>query len=269
MKKETNNKILIEHIKPEDNVSVTALMDNKKVDIPVNVVDISEEEHNELISHFGNHVIPIDTITQVVNGEPLVVSFEGQSSLLQLINVNSKGVYKWEHLKIKKYTFKSGRTIHAISSLVPEGVKYNRRRGVRVNIDSRMEIEQDDTKYMVLVKDLSYCGFSFINLTPAEFDPSRVFLLHIIERDGDKSYLVGKFIGKVLREQPSKEGPTVYGCILHDKHAAALQKYVAMKQMEKLNGKKAYTDLQKTSSSEYWKAEVAEALNSTISENEQ
>ena len=61
-------------------------------------------------------------------------------------------------------------------------------------------------------------------------------------------------------------GKTVYGCILADKHAAALQKYVAMKQLEFLNGKKM-KDIEKNSTSANWRAEMADALGYAMEED--
>ncbi len=259
--KQKNKNIDITAITPDDNISVTALMDNKKVELGADYANISEEEKNDLVKRYGKNILPLALITKEVNGEQLTVSFSGQNSILQIVVVNKSGVFKWEHIKVKKHTFPDGRDIHVVVCLVPEGVKFNRRRGVRVSIDTRMEIEQEDNKYIVLVRDISYCGFSFINLTPGDFDTSKPFLLHLIERDGDRSYTVGKFTGKVLREQEQENAPTIYGCILSEKYASKLQKYVAMKQMEFINGKKAYADIQLTSISEDWRAQVAEALS--------
>ena len=47
-----------------------------------------------------------------------------------------------------------------------------------------------------------------------------------------------------------------------------LQKYVALKQVEFLSGKKQYAEIQKTSTSEDWKAEVAEALSESETEQD-
>lgn len=260
MTKDNKGKMNITTISPDDNISVTALLDNKKVDLDVDYASISEDEMNQLIRKYGKLILPIELITTEFDGDNITVNFDSQNCLLKFIVVNQAGVFKWDHIKVKKHTFPSGKAVHVVISLVPEGVKYNRRRGVRVSIDTRMEIEQNDVKYMVLVRDISYCGFSFINLTPGDFNPAQPFLLHLIERDGDRSFTVGKFVGKVLRTQEMDNLPTVYGCILSEKHAMQLQKYVAMKQMEFISGKKQYSEIQKTSNSQDWRALMAEAL---------
>ena len=89
-----------------------------------------------------------------------------------------------------------------------------------------MELEQENVKIPVLVREISYCGFSFINLSKSDVDIKKAFVLNLMERDGDRAYSIGKFVGKVHRVQEVDGGKTVYGCILADKHAAALQKYI-------------------------------------------
>ncbi len=261
-------KINISNITPDDNICVTALMDNKKLELPVQYANLSEEQSQLIHRIYGDKILPLELIVKEVNGEAHTVSFDSKNSILQFVVVNKQGVFKWDNIKVKKHSFQDGKSIHIITAVNPEGKKHNRRRGVRVSIDTRMTIEQNDVKYIVLVRDISYCGFSFINLSPDEFDPNMPFLLHLTERDGDKSFLVGKFVGKVLRQQEQENSPTIYGCMLSGKHAGKLQKYVALKQVEFLSGKKQYAEIRKTSTSEDWKAEVAEALSESDTEQD-
>ncbi len=268
MANEKKKELTISEVKPENSIEVTALMDNKQVDIPVTYANVTEEEVNTLTTIFGKNFIPIELIMHDVNGQSVPVSFEKQNSVLQIVVVSSNGVFKFKNVRIVKQEFKNGRVLHVIHVLTPKGIPYNRRRGVRVNIDTRMEIEQNDEKFQVLVREISYCGFSFINLSPNEFNEKQQFLLVLIERDGDKHFTVGKFIGKVHRVEKAPNGANIYGCILHEKHAAKLQKYVAMKQLEFLNGKKAFFDIQKNSNGENWRADVADALKTSLDDEQ-
>ncbi|SHI86931.1 hypothetical protein [Pseudobutyrivibrio xylanivorans] len=258
----------ISEVKPTDSITVTAMMDSKKIEISCTYAELTEEQTEFLNVNYGNHYLPVELITMEVNGEVVPVTFQEQNSVLQVVVVNPDGVFKFENILIRKTTLPGDRTFHLINAVSTLGIRFNRRRGVRVNVDTRMELEQGEEKFIILVREISYCGFSFINLSQKDVDPSRPFVLNLIERDGDKSFSYGKFIGKVHRTEEVKGGSTIYGCILAEKHADQLQKYVAMKQLELLTGKKAFAeDIQKTSNSDRWRAEVADALGDTLVDN--
>ena len=156
-------KINISNITPDDNISVTALMDNKKLELPAKYANLTEEQNQLIHRIYGDKILPLELIVKEVNGEALTVSFDTKNSLLQFVVVNKQGVFKWDNIKVKKHSFQDGKSIHIITAVNPEGKKHNRRRGVRVSVDTRMTIEQNDTKYIVLVRDISYCGFKFCN----------------------------------------------------------------------------------------------------------
>lgn len=269
MSDEKKQQLHISEVKPEDSISVTAIMDGKKVEISCTYAELTEEQKEFLNVNYGNHYLPVELITMEVNGEEIPVSFQGQNSVLQVVVVNSDGVFKFEKILIRKTTLPGEKTFHLINAISTLGIRFNRRRGVRVNVDTRMELEQGEVKFVILVREISYCGFSFINLSQTDVDINRPFILNLIERDGDKSFSYGKFIGKVHRVEEVKGGNTIYGCVLADKHADQLQKYVAMKQLEILTGKKAFAeDIQKNSNSDRWRAEIADALGDTLLEND-
>ncbi len=256
-----NKQLHIKDVKPDDSISVTALMGEKKVELSATFASLTDIEKSTLDGIYGDKYVPIEQIELDVNGKQTNVIFEKQNSVLEVVVVNASGVFKFKNVRIVRYTFNEQRSIQVIHALTPKGMPHNRRRGIRINIDTRMTLEQNDNKYIILCRDISYCGFSFINLSPDEINVNQPFLLHLIERNEDKSFNVGKFIGKVQRVEESDNGAKVYGCILHEKHAAQLQKYIAMKQMEMLNGKKAFDDIKKLSTSENWRADVADALS--------
>ncbi|MBR5636343.1 MAG: hypothetical protein IKW81_05360 [Pseudobutyrivibrio sp.] len=268
MSKEKKQQLHISEVTPEDSISVTALMGKKKVELSATFAELTEEQLEFLNVNYGNHYIPVELITQEVNGEDIPVSFEGQNSVLHVVVVNPDGVFKFEHILIRKITIRGDKTLHIINAVSTLGVRFNRRRGVRVNVDSRMELVQGDEKFPILVREISYCGFSFINLSLNDIDINRPFVLTLIERDEDRSFTIGKFIGKVHRVEEVKGGSNIYGCVLADKHATQLQKYVAMKQLEALNGKKVFRDIQKTSNSDTWRADIADALGRTLDAEE-
>ena len=266
MSSEKKQQLHISEVRPDNNISVTALMDGKQVELGATYAQLNEEQLEFLNVNFGNHFLPLEPITHEVNGEEIPVSFEGHNSVLHVVVINPDGVFKFEHILIKKLTLKGDKIIHVINAISTIGIRYNRRRGVRVNLDTRMTLEQGEEKYPILVREISYCGFSFINLALNEIDVNRPFVLSLIERDEDKAFTVGKFIGKVHRVEEVSGGSNIYGCILAEKHAGDLQKYIAMKQMEAITGKKLFKDIQKTSNSETWRSDIADALGQTLDE---
>ncbi|MCR4567538.1 MAG: hypothetical protein K5769_05775 [Pseudobutyrivibrio sp.] len=256
-------KLHIKKVRPEDHLSIVAMGEDKKLEFEVTYAELTPEEEAELATKYSNAFLPIELIVQEFEGKEKAVSFAGHSSILEFIAINPEGVYKWEHIQLIKYKFDNGKMIHVIVALLPEGEKFNRRRGVRIDIDTRMELEQGDNKIEVIVRDLSYCGFSFTKVSEDSLDFTKAFLLNLIDYDpkSEKTYSVGRFAGKVHRQREDENGNMVYGCILAEKHAEYLQKYVAMKQMERISKKTEYKAVQKNSESQFWKEEVVDALN--------
>ncbi len=270
MSDEKKQQLHISEVKPDDSISVTAMMDGKKVDLSCKYAELTEEQLEFLEVNYGNHYLPVELITMEVNGEEIPLNFQGQNSVLQVVVVNSDGVFKFEKILIRKTTLPGDKTFHLINAISTIGIRFNRRRGVRVNVDTRMELEQGEEKFIILVREISYCGFSFINLSQSDVDINRPFVLNLIERDEEKSFSYGKFIGKVHRVEEVKGKSTIYGCVLAEKHADQLQKYVAMKQLEFLTGKKAFgEDIQKNNNSDRWRAEIADELGKTLFEDDE
>ena len=219
MGNEKKQQLHISEVTPSDSIAVTAMMDGKKVEISCTYAELNEEQKTFLDVNYGNHYLPVELITTELNGEEVPVTFKDQDSVLQVVVVNPDGVFKFENILIRKTTLPGDRTFHLINAVSTIGIRFNRRRGVRVNVDTRMELEQGEEKFIILVRELSYCGFSFINLSQNDVDKDKPFILNLIERDGDKSFSYGKFIGKVHRVEEVSGGSTIYGCILAEKHA--------------------------------------------------
>ena len=268
MSNEKKQQLHISDVKPSDSIAVTAMMGSKKVELPATYAELTEEQLEFLNINYGNHYLPVELITEEVNGEEIPITFDGNNSVLHVVVVTPDGVFKFEHILIRKTTLPGEKNFHLINAISTIGIRFNRRRGVRVNIDSRMELEQGEEKFQILVREISYCGFSFVNLSPNDVDPARPFILNIIERDEDKSFSIGKFIGKVHRVEEQSGGGKIYGCVLADKHANQLQRYIAMKQMEALTGKKAFVDIQKNYNSDRWRQEIADALGQELNQDE-
>jgi hypothetical protein len=264
---ENNNKIKISDITPDLTLSLIAALDDKKVDLPINYAKLSEDEAEEVKSKYGIDALPLEPIVRHIEEKILEISFKGHTSKLQLIVVTTEEVFHWKAVKIFRVKLASGRNINMLTSDVLYGEKFNRRRGVRINIDKMMKIEQGGEEYQVIVRDLSYCGVGFYEPLGSKVQKGMPFLLHLSESSDDGDRLVCKLTGKILHQREHEAGGLISGCVLSSQHASFLQRYIAIKQMEEISGRKQdMAAIQHTATGENWKSAVASQLNKTIME---
>ena len=269
MKKENAiTKLHISEVTEKANISVQATLDNKKLELPTEYAILDEKEREEFTSKYGKKGIPMENIIQMWQDKVREVDFTGSVSKLDLIVVNEQGVFKWENIKIYKFTFSSGRGIHVALPTLEEGYKYNRRRGVRINIDRVMEVEQDDTMYSVIVRDLSYCGVGFVEPLGSQIDPKREFILHLAEDTDDGEKIIGRFFGKIINQKDDVNGGIFSGCTISSDHAEFLQRYIATKQIEAIRGNNSEPGIKRIKTGEFWKEDIAEAISKTQEEDE-
>ena len=254
-------KLHLSEIKPEATLSIIASLGNKKMELPVEYANLSMEEYEELTSKYENRFLPLENILKEIQNHLQEIDFSGSLSSLELIAITKNGIFHWENVKIAKYSFASGKRIYLATCRRLEGEKYNRRRGVRINIDKMMDIEQGENTYSVLVRDLSYCGVAFIEKSGAQIDPEQEFILHLIDSDDEgEEYLVGRIHGRVNNRKDYEGGGILNGCVISANHAAFLQRYIAAKQLEAIRGKKPSKKLQQNMTGEYWQEDMADAL---------
>ena len=256
-------KLHISEVNENAHISVQATLDNRKIELPTEYAKLNEEELNELKIKFNDNVLPLENILRMWQNKLKEVNFSGSVSKLDLIVVNDIGVFYWENVKIYKYTFASGRAIHIAAPKLLEGKKYNRRRGVRINIDKVMEIEQQDKMYSVIVRDLSYCGVGFVEPLGSQIDPNIEFILHLTENSEDGEKLVGKFRGRIHNQKDDENGGVFSGCTFSSDHASFLQRYIASKQIEAIRGNGPMASVKRNKTGEYWKQDIAEAIEKT------
>ncbi|SEK58792.1 hypothetical protein SAMN02910377_01250 [Pseudobutyrivibrio ruminis] len=260
-KEKTITKIHISEVTEKARISVQATLENKKLELPTEYAVLNEKEQEEFTTKFGNKGIPIENIIQMWQNSVREVDFTGSVSKLDLIVVNDQGVFQWENIKIYKFTFSSGRAIHVVLPTLEEGYKYNRRRGVRINIDKVMDVEQDDIMYSVIVRDLSYCGVGFVEPLGSQIDPNREFILHLLEDTDDGEREVGKFFGRIINQKEDENGGVFSGCTISSDHAAFLQRYIATKQIEAIRGKSNQSGIKRIKTGEFWKEDIAEEIS--------
>ncbi len=250
----------IKDIPLDSTLVVVGVSGNKKIELPAEMSVLSEEEEAEIEAKFSGKVLVIENIVQRMQDKMLAISFEGNISNLELIAVTKLGVFRWDKVKVYKYKLASGRDVQLVVPKRVDGVKFNRRRGVRVVLDKRMDVEQGGTTYSVVVNDLSYCGVSFLEPLGAQINPDEPFVLSLAESSKDGDIVVAKVRGKILHQREDESGGVFSGCVLSPEHAAFLQKYVAIKQMESISGKKQYKGVTKVMTGDHWEEDMAEAL---------
>jgi hypothetical protein len=206
--------------------------------------------------------LPLENILKLWQDRLREINFKGAVSKLDLTAITDNGLFTWEDVKIVKYTFKTGRVIHLVKLKSAEGEKYNRGRGVRINIDKVMNIEQGDEMYSVIVRDLSYCGVAFVEPLGAQLDPDKEFILHLTDTDEDgNEVLVERIAGRINNQDVDENGGIFYGGNLDPKKAAFLQKYLANKQIEILRGHRLGKEVTRNRTGKFWKEKIVEDLN--------
>ena len=255
-------KLNLADLSKEATISVVASMDNKKIELPTEYAVLNDEEEKELTERFKDKYLPLENILKLWQDKLREVEFSGTLSKLSLIAITKEGVFHWENVKINKYTLQNGRHIHVAFSSNPVGEKYNRRRGVRINIDKRMNIEQNGEKISVIVRDLSYCGIAFVESAEIPVDPDKAFTINLIDTDEDgNEYLVAKLTGRINNQKEIDDGKILCGCILAADHASDLQRYIANKQIEAIRGKRLGKRLTKSVSGKNWQEKLIDELN--------
>ncbi|NEX00944.1 hypothetical protein SAMN04487829_0526 [Pseudobutyrivibrio sp. NOR37] len=263
MSKNISKGLLLSNIKKDYTLSIVAKLKGKKVDLPLEYAELTDEEYEELTEKYGQEILPLEPIVSQWEKKLLEISFKGHESVLELFVVTNEEVFQWVAVKVFRINLSTGRYINMITSSLLYGKKYNRRRGVRINIDKVMNLEQEGETFHVIVKDLSYCGVGFFELGEGMVKKGVPFILHLTEPgENGEEKLVCKLVGKILNQR-NDSGGIFSGCILSTKHAAFLQRYIAMKQLEQISGRKQDFGITHNVIGENWKRDRAERLKAS------
>ena len=245
----------------ESSLSLMAELEGGQTDIPITRAELSEDEYNEIEATVGARFIPLEVIVQEYEKKFAVISFQNSKAKLSLIAFHENELYKWDNVVVDRVQLQSGKSIHLVKVPNPNGSKFNRRRGVRIDIGRYMEIEQKNKNFNVLIKDLSYCGLGIMEKGESKIDVNEPFTLHLTESRGSENRLVAKIVAKVIRQEEIEGGYIKSGCIIAKGHYNFLQRYVATKQMENLQGKSGgYSDVMRADNSDNWKKSIAKQL---------
>ncbi len=253
-------RLSIPDITIETTLSVLATVDDNTLELPVEYARLTPAELKGIRALYGNNVLPLENVVKQWQEKLMEVSFKGHLSKLDLLAVNTEGVFLWEDVKIYKVKLTSGKTINILKSPIIEGTKYNRRKGVRIALNKSMHIHQDGKFHTVIVRDLSYCGVGFVESGKSNIEKGKPFILFLTEETENGEKIIGKFVGKVINQRELPAGGVFSGCVLAAKHSAFLQRYIAKKQIEQINGGFQITSIQKNEIGDDWKNNLIESL---------
>lgn len=254
------NSLMIIDINSETTLTVVAVLDGGKAELPAKFANISDEELAEVRRRYGDKALPLENIISHMEEKVFEVSFKNHLSELQLIAIQDEEVFLWTKVKILKITLSTGKQISLLLATTKEGRKFNRRKGVRIALDKRMSVEQDGESFDVIVSDLSYCGVGIMEQKESKIKTGMPFVLYLTETEGNTETLVSKIVCKKINEREPSKGVITSGCVISSQHADYLQKYIAIKQLERLNGKKQQVSIQRVASGDEFRTKMAEVF---------
>ena len=219
-------------------VSIIADVGEQKIELPAERASLSPTEISQVRAKYGNNIFLIDDVLNKWQEKIKAAKIKGKITRLDFIAVTSFGVFKWDDIKLYKSKLESGRIIYVVVASEELGERYNRRRGIRINIDKVMDVEQMDNMYSIIVKDISYCGVAIVEPMGSQIDPDEYFLLHLIDYDQDgNTRPVAEITAKIANQKENEDGSVFSGCAILADHASFLQQYIANKQREDLRAK--------------------------------
>lgn len=267
MNDKNQKELTISDINKEYTLSLIASLESRNIEMPAEYARLNVDEYAEITGKYGSNVVPLDNILAKRDEKMLEVSFKSHISKVELIAVSTEGVYRWSDVKIYRVKLSSGRDINLLVSKQKYGEKFNRRRGVRIDLDKAMKIDQQGQTFTVIVRDLSYCGVSFVEPSGSQIQTGMPFILHLSENSEKGEKELAELTGKILNQRTLDSGAVVSGCILSASHAAYLQRYIAVKQMEQITGKRNKgPGIQKTMTGDDWQIKLADALEASLDE---
>ncbi len=169
------------------------------------------------------------------DGKLLNVQGNNISVDILLIRQDEKPII-WKNADMTCIRYK--RNIYYTAEGSCKGKEFNRRSEYRIFIGEELHarIGQKSIERVVVLKDLSNSGFSFIY--PEELEGADGAFVSMVypARMEDKVYELPLY-GKIIRKMSLPDGRMLYGCILLKKNKM-IGHYINQKQMEHLAGKK-------------------------------
>jgi len=174
-----------------------------------------------------------DLLAEPIMRDDKILGFgtKGLVIRLQIANAADQKVYEFNNVQVVNVKKEDGSIFHRIACKTP-GRPVNRRGACRVwlGIDGLAQIGLSRVTQDVMIKDISISGISFVCSKSIEIDMGSVVHLTFLDREAQAKFNLGAI---VVRTEEVDDSSVMYGCRLNSE-SAAISKYVADKQREKL-----------------------------------
>ena len=248
--------INISDISKNASLSILAIGKKKTIEIPIKLGELSDEERREINAKVVEEYIALEVVKTDFENRKVVVSFQNVKAEMSLVAADRGEIYKWDNIKVDMIELSNGKKVHIIRFEDSDGVKFNRRKGVRMMVDRRMYVKQGGGLYPIILNDVSYCGFGFTEKFDQNLDVERPLILELQNRNGDfYDYIHGSIVRTIEKES----GEVFHGCKVAKDDQQSMQKYVAILQMELIRGKTP-KDVVKNEEHQEWKESITYQL---------
>ena len=254
----------IEELNSEAMLSLMAIIEGKQVELPLTMAQLSGEEKAELQNRIKGSILALEVVMMEGAERPTIINFKNAAAEMTLYAVVGEDAYRWDNVRIGLLQLKTGRRVHVLKPVISAGQKHNRRKGLRLDMDITMEILQDGRKVNVLVQDISYCGLRILERGGSQLDKEQPFIVALIDDNKGERKPVINLDAKIVRQKVFENGDVESGCIIAKGQQDFLQRYVAIKQMERIRGGVVYKTIARTDTTEDWKKNTAEKLSEEI-----
>lgn len=255
--------LAFKEIKPE--MALTVLAENRdlKVELPLKLCKLTDEERKELNRRVKFTYLALDVVLHEWKEKLLVVSFQDSKAKLSLLVLDQTSVYRFEPVGITSIELKDGKRVHLLVSKASVGKKFNRRHGIRIGMNAEMLVFQDDHRFSIYVNDVSYCGIGLLEDNDQELlDVNKTIIVRLV--DPNTSRLIGNIPAKIVRRNDLGNGRSITGCMIETKYHAIMQKYIANRQMERVKRYASHDGVKKFEDGKNWKSSVAYQFNNDL-----
>ena len=179
----------------------------------------------EIVERFDTSVL----IEAIRNEEGKLLDFSSPNLFIDLVlSVDGDKPLIWRHVKMRCVTYRKKVYNQIISDR--DGVSFNRRDAVRIyaGVDGKAQVGEHKAGLDVIVKDVSYTGFSIVSEKNIEDVIDKSVRLVF---DDERLHLDLRAF--VVRKEELSNGKYLYGCQMENNNLM-LQKYVSILQRKQM-----------------------------------
>jgi len=114
---------------------------------------------------------------------------------------------------------------------------------------------QDDDRLNVYVNDLSYCGVGLVEPDNNLIDMDRDLVIWMVDPNNHKQ--IGHIPVKPVRRAKLDNGKNITGCVIDSRYHGIMQKYIAGRQMERVQRYAANEGIKRFEEHGEWRESIA------------